>query len=80
MALGALNLPTDGWTVIMDDAGAVTEANGLDYVLDLVSELELCPAFPVARSGLLKVGTRHHSPAEIDHHKAAPARPQVLIF
>lgn len=66
----------------MDDAGAISECNGLDYVMDLVSELELCPAFPVVRSNLLKAGTKHHSPVEIDHHKqptVSPARPQVFL-
>lgn len=58
------------------------ECNGLDYVLDLVSELELCPAFPIHHSNLLKIGTRHHSPVEIDHHKSSNStpRPQVGYF
>lgn len=65
----------------LDDAGAITESNGLDYVLDLVSELEICPAFPIHRSNLLKIGTRHHSPVEIDHHKpSTTTRPQVYSF
>lgn len=80
MAINALGVTPNGWSVILDDAGAITECSGLDYVMDLVSELELCPAFPVTRSQLLKIGTRHHSPVEIDHHKqppASPSRPQV---
>lgn len=62
----------------MDDAGIISEGNGFDYIMDLVSELELCPAFPVAKSSLLKVGKRQ-SPVEIDHHSSlpSPSRPQV---
>lgn len=33
-----------GWTIAVDDVG---ERNGLDYVLDAISEMELPPAFPV---------------------------------
>lgn len=62
----------------MDDAGVISEGNGLDYIMDLVSELELCPAFPVSKSTLLKTGTRKHTPTETDHHTlSSPTRPQV---
>lgn len=65
----------------MDDAGIITDCSGLDYVLDLVSELELCPAFPVTKNQLFKVGTRNQSPVEVDHHAnispTSPTRPQV---
>lgn len=57
----------------MDDSGALSDANGLDFVLDLVSELELCPAFPVTRSELLKIGTRK----VIEQEHVSPQRPQV---
>lgn len=33
-----------GWTIAVDEVG---ERNGLDYVLDAISEMELPPAFPV---------------------------------
>lgn len=75
-AVTSLGINGDGWSVILDDAGVVTESNGFEYVFDLISELELCPAFPVVKNQLLKVGTRHHTPVEVDH-TPSPARPQV---
>lgn len=33
-----------GWTVALDD---MDDRNGLDYVLDAISEIELPPGFPV---------------------------------
>ncbi|KAB0792987.1 hypothetical protein PPYR_12607 [Photinus pyralis] len=76
IALNTLGLPMNGWTVVIDDAGVTTDSNGLDYVFDLVSELEMCPSFPIHRSQLLKVGVRQHHPVEIDH-APSPVRPQV---
>ncbi|XP_008197063.1 unconventional myosin-XV [Tribolium castaneum] len=77
IAINSLGLTAEGWSVVMDDAGIVSEGSGLDYIMDLVSELELCPAFPISKSSLLKVGTRRASPAEIDHSPTTPTRPQV---
>jgi myosin-15 len=34
----------------------VREINGLDYVLDLIVEMELAPAFPACRSNFLQSG------------------------
>lgn len=62
----------------MDDAGVVYEGNGLDYIFDLVSELELCPAFPIQKSTLLRTGSRRSFPVEVDHHVTTPTRPQVV--
>ncbi|XP_050297745.1 unconventional myosin-XV isoform X2 [Anthonomus grandis grandis] len=77
LAMQSQDISPDGWTVIMDDAGVVYEGNGLDYVFDLVSELELCPAFPIQKSTLLRTGTRRNFPVEVDHHVPSPTRPQV---
>lgn len=77
LAVTALGVDPEGWSVILDDAGVVTDNSGLDYVFDLVSELELCPAFPATKSQLLKVGVRHSSPVENDHHTTTITRPQV---
>ncbi|RZB41182.1 unconventional myosin-XV [Asbolus verrucosus] len=77
LAINSLGLSPEGWSVVMDDAGIVSEGSGLDYIMDLVSELELCPAFPISKSSLLKVGTRKVAPVEIDHSPTTPARPQV---
>lgn len=56
LAISSLGIPNQGWTVTLDDSGLVTESCGLDYVMDLVSEIELCPAFPSIRTDLLRVG------------------------
>lgn len=84
LAVISLGIAPEGWSVVLDDAGINTDSNGLDYVLDLVSELELCPAFPIIRSQLLKNGTRHKTPIEIDHHAnsnaTSPTRPQVSFL
>ncbi|XP_044253727.1 unconventional myosin-XV [Tribolium madens] len=77
VAINSLGLTAEGWSVVMDDAGIVSEGSGLDYIMDLVSELELCPAFPISKSSLLKIGTRRAAPAEIDHSPTTPTRPQV---
>ncbi|XP_076273553.1 unconventional myosin 10A isoform X2 [Rhynchophorus ferrugineus] len=78
LAMSAFGVAPEGWTVIMDDAGVTYEGNGLDYVFDLVSELELCPAFPIQKSTLLKTGSRKTHPQEVDHHVVTTlTRPQV---
>lgn len=77
LAMSSQGITPEGWTVIMDDAGVVYEGNGLDYVFDFVSELELCPAFPIQKSALLKTGSRRSFAVEMDHHVPAPVRPQV---
>ena len=35
-----------GWTVCLDDHGDIYECAGNDYVLDLLSEVEIPPQFP----------------------------------
>lgn len=63
----------------MDDSSIITEGSGLDYILDLVSELELLPAFPAPKSAKLKYGSKRQSIAEPEtsHTSHSPARPQV---
>ena len=79
MAVTTLNIATEGWTVVLDDAGILTDGSGLDYIFDLVSEMEVCPAFPISGSSLFKGGARNASPVEVDHHITTNsiARPQV---
>lgn len=48
------NGQTQGWTIVMEDNGIVTDTCGLDYVLDLVGEKELLPAFPAVKNDLFK--------------------------
>lgn len=76
-AINSLGVAPEGWSVVMDDAGIISEGNGLDYIMDLVSELELCPAFPISKSTLLKLGVRKAQLAEMDHSPSTPTRPQV---
>lgn len=42
-----------GWTVSLHDEGDSYDLGGLDYVLDLVSEMEIAPSFPVCKSYFL---------------------------
>lgn len=42
-----------GWSVDLEDDGDFYELNGYDYVLDLVAETEVPPAFPVCKSFFL---------------------------
>jgi len=44
---------TFGWTVDLNDEGDEYGLNGNDYVLDLVSEMEIPPAFPANKSYFL---------------------------
>ena len=43
----------NGWTIALYDEYDVFEAGGFDYVLDLISEMEIPPAFPVQDSYFL---------------------------
>lgn len=86
LAISSLGIPTQGWTVVMDD-GIITDTCGLDYVLDLVAEKELCPAFPSIKNDLLKSNRNSsnqlsprspsvpHSP--YDKEPSSPKRPQT---
>lgn len=74
-----MGIPSDGWTVVMDDAGVVSETNGLDYIMNLVSELELLPAFPAKKSSLLRVGNKRPTPSEIDHYNSSPSTSRPLV-
>lgn len=81
LAISEQGILPSGWSVVLDDSGIVSDGCGLDYVLDLVSELELPPGFPVSKSGLLKTGNRKQI-SEVDHHVSqpnpnSPTRPQV---
>lgn len=43
----------NGWTVSLQDENDLYELMGNDYVLDLLSEMEIAPAFPVCKSFFL---------------------------
>lgn len=78
LAVSSLGVPNQGWTITLDDTGIITDSCGLDFVLDLVSEKELCPAFPAVRSDLLRSGRKgSRMPASIESEPNSPKRPQV---
>lgn len=75
-----------GWTVVLDDTNAITDTCGLDYVLDLIGEKELCPAFPAPQNDSLRVYRKnsqtpsklsrtHNSPMDIEPLKRPQAPP-----
>lgn len=82
LALSTIGVPPKGWTVVLDDSGLLSDSCGLDYILDLISEKELCPAFPTVRSDLLTCGRKSSKPSiVIDHdngnNNSISRRPQV---
>ncbi|XP_037913894.1 unconventional myosin-XV isoform X1 [Hermetia illucens] len=77
LAVSSLGISNQGWTVVLDDAGQVLDSCGLDYVLDLVSEKELCPAFPAVRNDLLRSGRKSSKVAMPEIDIMNTKRPQV---
>ncbi|XP_076234476.1 unconventional myosin 10A [Calliopsis andreniformis] len=62
-----------GWTISLwnqlDGLDAiVTETNGFDYVLDLISEMELAPAFPAAKHMFLEQRKNSFPPIKKREH------------
>ncbi|XP_044008895.1 unconventional myosin-XV [Aphidius gifuensis] len=58
-AVNSHGVENSGWTIALwnqiDNSDAiVTETNGFDYVLDLIAEMELAPAFPAAKHMFLE--------------------------
>ncbi|XP_052850259.1 LOW QUALITY PROTEIN: unconventional myosin-XV [Drosophila gunungcola] len=58
LAVASLGVASRGWTLVLDDGQQLTDSCGLDYVMDLIAEKELCPAFPAPRSDLLRSGAK----------------------
>ena len=78
LAISSLGVPNQGWTVTLDDSGLVTDSCGLDFVLDLVAEKELCPAFPAVRTDLLRSGRKNSRiTLSSEPEPSSPKRPQV---
>lgn len=82
MAVSPLGISPRGWTIALDDAGLVTDCCGLDYVLDPLSEREMCPAFPSQRGEALRCGVRDERNAALmqNSEPQSPRRPQVNFF
>ncbi|XP_042230048.1 unconventional myosin-XV-like [Homarus americanus] len=67
-------IETSGWTVAIIEDDAITETPGLEYVLDLIGERELPPAFPKCNSSLLPTG------AQPERRVSAPVLlPQLVV-
>ncbi|XP_061508752.1 unconventional myosin-XV isoform X2 [Anopheles gambiae] len=83
LAISSFGIPNLGWTVVIDESDQMTDSCGLDFVLDLVAEKELPPAFPAVRSDILRCGRKGGAPSAAPgaHDSAAepssPKRPQV---
>lgn len=78
LALSSMAVPPQGWTVVLDDSGLLSDSNGLDFVLDLISEKELCPAFPTVRSDLLRCGRKSSKIAVAQEPESPnPKRPNI---
>ncbi|BFF99983.1 unconventional myosin-XV [Drosophila madeirensis] len=78
LAVSTLGVASRGWTVVLDDGQQLTDSCGLDYVMDLIAEKELCPAFPAPRSDLLRSGakfTRTSLPEAVKRPGVPPPAP-----
>uniref|UniRef100_A0A1A9WX21 Myosin motor domain-containing protein n=1 Tax=Glossina brevipalpis TaxID=37001 RepID=A0A1A9WX21_9MUSC len=77
LAISTLGISNRGWTVVFDDGKLISDSCGLDYVLDLISEKELCPAFPALRSDLMTTGAKFNRVIMPESETNTPKRPQV---
>lgn len=73
-----------GWTVILDDAESITDTCGSDFILDLIGEKELCPAFPSVKNDLLRTkyksnqaSLRSSNTSFWDVEPSSPKRPLI---
>lgn len=56
-----------GWTVVLQEETDSYELMGYDYVLDLISEMEIPPGFPVGRAYFLASRDRMQEPVRVIH-------------
>uniref|UniRef100_A0A182SEN8 Myosin motor domain-containing protein n=1 Tax=Anopheles maculatus TaxID=74869 RepID=A0A182SEN8_9DIPT len=84
LAISSFGIPNLGWTVVIDESDQMTDSCGLDFVLDLVAEKELPPAFPAVRSDILRCGRKQLPNAapssgtnDPSIEPSSPKRPQV---
>ncbi|XP_043471659.1 unconventional myosin-XV [Leptopilina heterotoma] len=73
LAIRNHGVENNGWTITLwnqlDGPDAiVTETNGFDYVLDLISEMELAPAFPAAKHMFLEQRKNSFPPIKKREH------------
>lgn len=62
LKLRGLRENCEGWTVTLQEEMDYYELMGKDYVLDLISEMEIPPGFPVCRSHFLVSSDRTREP------------------
>lgn len=77
LAISTLNINNFGWTVTLEDGNTTTDSCGLDYVLDLLAEKELFPAFPAAKNDIFRVQAKDMAYNVPEHEPTSPKRPQV---
>lgn len=67
-----------GWTVVLQEDMDYYELMGYDYVLDLISEMEILPGFPVCRSYFLVSSDRSREPHSLrrSYYSDAPHHPE----
>ncbi|XP_074098878.1 unconventional myosin 10A [Cotesia typhae] len=69
LAIQNHGVDNSGWTVSLWNYDTmVTETNGFDYVLDLISEMELAPAFPAAKHMFLEQRKNSFPPIKKREH------------
>ncbi|XP_060553902.1 unconventional myosin-XV-like isoform X5 [Ruditapes philippinarum] len=67
-----------GWTVVLQEDMDYYELMGYDYVLDLISEMEIPPGFPVCRSHFLVSSDRTREPLSLQRnfYSESPHHPE----
>ncbi|KAK6169157.1 hypothetical protein SNE40_020262 [Patella caerulea] len=74
-----------GWTVVLQNDTDFYELMGYDYVLDLISEMEIAPGFPVCKAYFLvstdrskeRIQHRRHLNSDLPHN---PDRERLMII
>lgn len=59
---------TQGWTVILQEDFERYELMGYDYVLDLISEIEIAPGFPTCKAYFLVSTDKNQDRLHRKHH------------
>ncbi|PVD39191.1 hypothetical protein C0Q70_01819 [Pomacea canaliculata] len=63
---------TQGWTVILQEDFERYELMGYDYVLDLISEIEIAPGFPTCKAYFLVSTDKNQDRLHRKHHHEGP--------
>ena len=79
-ARGLEPLESEGWTVTMAHGDEFYDLNGQDFVLDVISELEMPPAFPVNKSQFLNSRAEEMIQGHKSPQPVPPSRNAVRNF